>query len=531
MTSFLWLLSLCLPASGAGLARVSYAAPRLTSVPVLSAPAFTAAPSLSPGLLTPSLSAPTLSASLISLLAPVVQSAPAPLTPRPQETALQRLSVALPFSAPPGAGLSAQKDFADRSFEFKLGLQSPAAAVPAEAAQPSASDEAGGPGYPRRQVPFHDVSLPSVALRPNIPVEAELIKALDASQESILIAVYEFKSAGLLDAVRRARSRGVEVKIVLDWRNVFPSPAKPGQYQAKRSPEISALLREGFDVTVLKGLGEYGIMHNKFAVFDGKLAEFGSYNWSRFSENNHYENMVFTDEARRVADLAAYWKYLRRLSRPVGAASKAEDFSWPDKLPLPPAPTAAAKVFNGVSLPAAVLSPSGQLEDVLVSAVSAARRSVDLAAFALRSTRVAQALADAGRRGLRVRVIFDESQSKFEAFKPYADWLASQPGVELRVLSGPNHPSDFPPAEKAHNKFLLLDDELVLTGSANQTKYASAGNFENLHSLDDPTDVSAFVFFYAHMFSAARPATPAPLPVLPTDEELEAEVFGPPAGR
>ncbi|MBI5241830.1 MAG: hypothetical protein HY926_15260 [Elusimicrobia bacterium] len=521
------LLLLYLTPVWAGSVRVAPVSLQPVGLRVLAAPALSVSPGLSSPLSGLALAAPALSASIPLSPVPVV-GAPAAAAPAASaETALQRLSAPIPFTAPPAGDLKGQKDFADRAFEFKLGAQAAPVAGPAEAPQAAFHDDGGGPSYPRRAVSFNGQSLPSVALRPNIPVERELIKAIDATRETLIIAVYEFKSAGLLDAVRRARARGVDVKIVLDFRNVFPAPAKPGQYQAKRSPEIWALLKEKFDVTVLRGLGEYGINHNKFAVFDGRLAEFGSYNWSRFSENNHYENLVFTDEAERISDLADYWKYLRGLSQPVSLASKAQDYSWPDAVPAPPVPKAAAKVFNGIPLPASILSPSGLLEDAIVAGIGAARQSVDMAAFAVRSTRIAQALAEAGRRGLRVRVIFDESQSRSEAFKPYAEWLALQPGVELRILSGPNNPSDFPPAEKAHNKFFILDGKLVMTGSANQTKYASKGNFENFHLLDDATDVSAYALFYEHMFGVGRPLVPASVPALPTDAELEAEVLGP----
>ncbi len=507
------------PVWGASL-RVAPISLRPAGLQVLAAPALGAPAGLSAPLSGLSLAAPALSAPALAVPVPAVS----PQTP------LQRLAVPVPFEAPPASDLRAGKDYADRAFEFKLGAQAAPVSVPADAAAPAFHDDGGGAAYPRRAVSFNGQEFPSVALRPNIPVEKELIKAIDATRETLLIAVYEFKSAGLLDAVRRARARGVKVRIVLDFRNAFPAPAKPGQYQPKRSPEVWALLKEKFDVTVLRGIGEYGINHNKFAVFDGKLAEFGSFNWSRFSENNHYENVVFTDEADRVADLSAYWDYLRGLSRPVSPASKAEDYSWPQALPAPPAPRTAAKVFNGVSLPAAILSPSGQMEDAIVAGIGAARRSVDMAAFAVRSTRIAEALAAAGRWGVRVRVIFDRSQSGYESFKPFADWLAAQPGVELRTLSGPNDPSDFPPAEKAHNKLFILDGSLVMTGSANQTKYASRGNFENFHLLDDATDVSAFVLYYEHMFGVARPHLPADVPALPTDAELEAEVSAPAAG-
>ncbi|MCX5795192.1 MAG: phospholipase D-like domain-containing protein [Elusimicrobia bacterium] len=327
MLAQLWALSLVLSPAWAGMVRVAPVSLQPAGLSVLAAPALSLTPGLSSPLSGLALQAPSLTPAALAVPVPVIQAAPE-VAPVP-ETALGRLSAPVPFAAPQAADLNGQKDFADRAFEFKLGAEAAPASVPTDAPQAAFSDDGGGPAYPRRAIPFNGETLPSVALRPNIPVEAELIKAIDATKDNIIIAVYEFKSAGLLDAVRRARARGVDIKIVLDFRNVFPSPAKPGQYQAKRSPEITALLREKFDLTVLRGLGEYGINHNKFAVFDGKLAEFGSYNWSRFSENNHYENLVFTDEADRIADLTAYWKYLRGLSQPVSLASKAEDFSWP----------------------------------------------------------------------------------------------------------------------------------------------------------------------------------------------------------
>ena len=34
-------------------------------------------------------------------------------------------------------------------------------------------------------------------------------------------------------------------------------------------------------------------MHNKFAIFDGKLMVTGSYNWTNNAEHFNYENAVF----------------------------------------------------------------------------------------------------------------------------------------------------------------------------------------------------------------------------------------------
>ena len=61
------------------------------------------------------------------------------------------------------------------------------------------------------------------------------------------------------------------------------------------------------DVTVLGSPSKYGINHHKFAVFDGKMAEFGSYNWTYTSEMSHYENVLFSADADRVKAYQDAW--------------------------------------------------------------------------------------------------------------------------------------------------------------------------------------------------------------------------------
>ena len=89
-------------------------------------------------------------------------------------------------------------------------------------------------------------------------------------------------------------------------------------------------MRDGFDVRVLRGVTKYGINHNKFAVFDGKLAEFGSYNWSFTAEHNHYENANFSAEKTRVSALSRYWKYLWLQAVPH---DRAQGHDWPATVP------------------------------------------------------------------------------------------------------------------------------------------------------------------------------------------------------
>ena len=459
----------------------------------------------------------------------------------PGASALQRLQADVPFEAPRDGDIDGAKSFSDKAFEFKLGAQS---AGDGEAVTPDAAgtgatrgpaktggkaDDGGGDNYPSRSIRFRGKLFRTVLFRPNVPVEPEIIRAIDTAKKSIHIALYEFKLPGVLEALRQARDRGVAIHIVLDYSNVFPTAEAGSTYQPRRSREIWGLLREGFDVKVLRGLSDYGINHNKFAVIDygedQTMAIFGSYNWSWSAEEAHYENANFTTEDRRIEALKTYWDWLNSMAVPE---PQARDHAWPTTVPAPPVTIAEDVKFNGIKLPSVVLSPSQvdgkSLEDRLVQAIDASQKSVDVIAFAIRSTKIAEALARAKDRKLKVRVIMDEGQADSGPFGDYARWLAAK-GIELRTLAGPDPNSDFPMAQKTHAKVGIFDGKLVEAGSANYTKYASAANFENAHFLDDARDVAGYTWIYERMFKRAKKFdAPATVPTLPTDAELTAEV-------
>jgi phosphatidylserine/phosphatidylglycerophosphate/cardiolipin synthase-like enzyme len=95
--------------------------------------------------------------------------------------------------------------------------------------------------------------------------------------------------------------------------------------------------------------------------------------------------------------------------------------------------------------------------------------------YSFTSAPIAKALLDAHKRGVQVHVILDQSQrsDKYSS----ADFLANQ-GVP--VLIDANHAI-------AHNKIIVVDGELVLTGSFNFTNGAQEKNAENLLIIRDST--------------------------------------------
>lgn len=138
------------------------------------------------------------------------------------------------------------------------------------------------------------VLLPSLALAaevffsPNGGARQRLLQAIRDARGSIDVAVYNFTSAELAEALFKARDRGVRVRLVLDRERYEEGGAT-----------IQALRKSDLPVRAWGERGE-SLMHHKFAVFDGKLVVTGSYNWTNAAERANRENLVLLDDPRVV---------------------------------------------------------------------------------------------------------------------------------------------------------------------------------------------------------------------------------------
>ena len=90
-----------------------------------------------------------------------------------------------------------------------------------------------------------------------------------------------------------------------------------------------------------------------------------------------------------------------------------------------------------------------------------------------RSTLIAQALIDAHHRGVRVEAILDKSNRHDE--HSLADMLR-QGGIPVTIDA--RH-------EIAHNKVMVIDGAVVITGSFNFTRQAEHSNAENMLVIRD----------------------------------------------
>jgi len=125
---------------------------------------------------------------------------------------------------------------------------------------------------------------PEVYFSPNGGIRNRLLRAINLTKATIDLAIFDFTSGELAGALLAAKERGVAIRIVADAR----------QAQGKHS-EIPWLLEKGLKVRLTRGHGQ-GVMHHKFAIFDGKLGVTGSYNWTDTAERFNHENVVILDD-------------------------------------------------------------------------------------------------------------------------------------------------------------------------------------------------------------------------------------------
>jgi phosphatidylserine/phosphatidylglycerophosphate/cardiolipin synthase-like enzyme len=301
---------------------------------------------------------------------------------------------------------------------------------------------------------------------------------------------------------------------------------------------VVELVKSGFDLLLLKGQGS-GIMHNKFLIVDDELLEDGSYNYTDQSETDHFENVYFTLEKARVALFLRYYKYMREQAEPVdmakleeilnrtadaGAEAAAETADadplasdtqaskrHPDpdgrtsKFPAPPkGDDESAITFNGKRFALAIFSPQGGIEEALVRAVEASKKTIDIAMFSFFSKRIAEALLAAKNRGVNVRLVLDKSQASLSSLD---DWFAWHE-FDMRVIIGPDDSRD-PLYQKMHNKFGIFDGKMVETGSFNYSPNAEQNSFENSNWFDAPEMAARYTAFFQRMYlQGAKPRKP-----------------------
>lgn len=140
-----------------------------------------------------------------------------------------------------------------------------------------------------------------VFFSPSLRCENKIVELINKSDERIEAAIYAINNDDIVCALKKAHDRGVKIRILTDRLQA-----------SNKSSKVRDLYNYGINIRVHS---RFKIEHNKFAVFDGKVASSGSFNWTNPASDKNSENCIFFIRNRlAVQEFQDRFNYLWRIN-------------------------------------------------------------------------------------------------------------------------------------------------------------------------------------------------------------------------
>lgn len=138
-------------------------------------------------------------------------------------------------------------------------------------------------------------------------------------------------------------------------------------------------------------------------------------------------------------------------------------------------------------------SPGGAAQTIILNAIGDAKKTIDVAAHSFTSKAVSESLLSAKKRGVDVRVIADmESNKNYTAVN-----FISNKGITVRLNSK---------YKSMHNKFMIIDNQSIQTGSYNYSAAANKSNAENvIYIKNDENIASKYTIEFNRLWNESAP--------------------------
>jgi len=328
------------------------------------------------------------------------------------------------------------------------------------------------------------VSTPSASLAPDIPgnwyavyfsdpsnpssqsfrggPDKALAEAIREARVSVDVAVLQLNLWSIRDALLDAHKRGVRVRLVTD------SDYLDGK-------EIGQLIQAGIPVL---GDRREGLMHNKFAIIDRQEVWTGSMNYSVNEAYRNNNNLIRI----RSPQLAENY------------TTEFEEMFVDDQFgPGSPANTPNPTLKIGETHLQSCFSPDDGCTAQLLKVIQNARQSIYFLAYSFTSADLADALIERFQQGLKIEGVMERSQVESNSGTQYDRFRSA--GLNVRLDANPN---------QMHDKVMIIDSQIVVTGSFNFTYSAEKYNDENLLVIDNPHLAELYLTEFERIYNQAK---------------------------
>jgi phosphatidylserine/phosphatidylglycerophosphate/cardiolipin synthase-like enzyme len=299
-------------------------------------------------------------------------------------------------------------------------------------------------------------------------IEDKLIQLINSAQTSIHIASFEFDLTPVAEALIEAKIRGVDVKWVTDDKNGLESDIKPGRGQ------FALLTAAG--IAVQDDAGRSALMHNKFWIFDNQTVWTGSTNITAsgiFKQNNN----VLVIRSSEIAYI--YEREFQELwSKQFGPrAPSTVNNQW--------------AILEGTPIQI-LFSAEDHAVSNLIALVNDAQVNIRFLAFSFTDYPLAKAMIDRSASGVDVKGIYETFGSTSTGSEMKTFWCANVP---VRQDGNPSF---------LHDKIIIIDNRIVVTGSLNYSSNADDSNEENVVILDNPGIAALYLQEFEKLWNQAH---------------------------
>jgi phosphatidylserine/phosphatidylglycerophosphate/cardiolipin synthase-like enzyme len=254
-----------------------------------------------------------------------------------------------------------------------------------------------------------------------------LVQAIKAAKQSVEMEIYHLTDPEMVQTLIDARAKKVNVRVIYDARSLQNS-----HYQQFYDQLISG------GVAVVKSSLNFSITHSKTFLIDRKLLFVSTMNFVGHFDNMRDFGLFTTDQ-----DMIREWLTIFQTDLQNSQAN-----------------TSVTPPLNNPNL---VISPVNS-EQKIIDLINVSRASIHGTVENLGSNNVIMALANASKRGVKIRLITPECDLNTNPLFNYpALYTLAKSGVENRLMPTPSTPQ----TPYMHAKTLVIDSRVAFLGSEN----------------------------------------------------------------
>lgn len=365
-----------------------------------------------------------------------------------------------------------------------------------------------------------------VLFHPYDPTLEKIAEVFQGAQSRIDIAMYNLETTSKSPIIEMLGSVEMQNKIrngKLKIRMIFEGYGTPEE----NSSNMKRLEDIGIDVRALNSSKK---IHHKFAVIDANTSHSqlisGSANWSLSSRANYNENIFFIESETEITkQFQNEFELLWANSKEFGLSLNHPSLQFRKVLPS----ESLLGHFNSLNYDftaeGVVLKKNNPmvLTDLLVQQIAQAESEILIATTRIHLEPIKEALLEALSRKVKVWIVvsMDEYPSRHSAIR---DLEAA--GAQVRIKYYNLVKSEYL-RRQMHNKYMIVDQNRVLSGSFNWSISAENSHIENIIQVDRsdyPEAVEAFIHDYQRLWVLNRDQFKSTLQKITSTDDLKCDL-------